>query len=175
MGVGLYLHGQYQPPKSKKDPVGDWLQSVANWFEDDIAGDKFWGNFLTRCRRGTTHTDRPALFVTIHPAGEEVEFIVPESGRVTVSTKTSTVGPGYHTALCQLLHRFGEEKKVRWNPIGDGKDASQDETGYFASGNRAAVETEMLQHLKTIAAISADTLKSTGHTLQAWHLAIGDS
>jgi hypothetical protein len=170
MGVGLYLQGRYRAPATKKDPADYWLARVTNWFEGDISADKFWGNFFTRCRRGTAADDHPALFVAIHPAGEEVEFIVPEPGRVTVSAKTSTVGPGYHTALCQLLHRFGDDLKVRWNPVGEDDDSSQDETGYFFTGNRAAVEEEMLLHLKTIAAISADTLKGQGYTINTWHL-----
>jgi hypothetical protein len=175
MGVGLYLNGSYKPPARKKDPVDAWLQAVSNWFDEDIAGDDFWGHFFTRCRIGRTYDGKPALFVYIHPAGEDVEFQVPESGRVIVSTKTSTVGPGYHTALCRLMHRFGEDKKVRWHPAGDEDNASQDETGYFFSGDRAAVEEEMLQHLKAIARISVDTLEATGHTLETWHMPIGHS
>lgn len=170
MGVGLYLRGQYQPPAGQEDPARAWLTGVANWFDDDIAGDKFWGNFLTRCRHGRTYDGKPALFVAIHPAGEDVEFTVPAPGRVTVSAKTSTVGPGYHTALCHLLRRFGEERGVRWAPLGSGDGGPQDETGYFESGNRAAVEEEMLLHLKTLAHISLETLATTGYTLEAWHL-----
>src|SRR5262249_26333323 len=108
MGVGLYLNGHYPSPAKTKEPIRDGLNSIATWFDEEIDGDEFWGYFLTRCRHGQTYDGKPALFVTIHPAGEDVEFIVPEPGQVTVSAKTSTVGPGYHTALCQLLHRFGE-------------------------------------------------------------------
>jgi len=171
MGVGLYLNGRYQP-SATDDPAGDFLDSIANWCDEDIAGDDLWGNFLIDHRRGETHDGNPALFVSIHPAGEDVEFIVPEPGRIIVSTKTSTVGPGYHTALCQLLHRFGEERQVLWNPAGEDDHASQDETGYFFTGDRAAVEAEMLLHLKTIARVSIDTLQTLGHTLHAWHLPI---
>jgi hypothetical protein len=175
MGVGLYLHGRYEPPADTDDPAGDWLAGVSEWWEEEIAGDDFWGQFLTRVRQGETHDAEPAVFVVIHPAGEEVEFIVPEPGRVIVSAKTSTVGPGYHTALCQLLHRFGEEQSVRWNPAGEEEDSCQDETGYFFTGDRAAVEDEMLLHLKTMAHISLDSLEATGHTLEAWHMPIGHS
>jgi hypothetical protein len=175
MGVGIYLHGRYKALTRAKDPARKWLEGIETWFNEDIAGDKFWGNFLTECRQGVTHDDKPALFVMIHPAGEEVEVIVPESGRVLVSAKTSTVGPGYHTALCQLMQRLGEEKKVRWRPAGEKDDSSHDESGYFFSGNRAAVEKEVLLHLKTIAAISVETLQGEDLTLEAWHLPLGHS
>src|SRR5262245_61329144 len=124
MGVGLYLNGRVQLPAKKKDPVGDWLESISNWFNEDIAGDELWGHFITTCRLRKTQDKKPALFVSIHPAGEDVEFIVPEPGRIIVSAKTSTVGPGYHTALCQLLHRFGNEMNIRWSPIGENDDES---------------------------------------------------
>lgn len=169
MGVGLYIRGTC----ASAGAVDDWLAGVQYWFDEDIAGDPFWGNFLTRCRSGTTHDDRPALFVLIHPAAEEVEFIVPEPGKVLVSAKTSTVGPGYHTALCELLHRFGDEQGVAWLPEGEDDDGSHDETGYFFTGDRAGVEREMLLRLKTMAAISTETLAATGHTLKAWNMPIG--
>jgi hypothetical protein len=170
MGVGLYLNGSYSPPRQKKASVADWLVGISAWFNEEIDGDAFWGHFFTRCRQGTTHNGTPALFVFIHPAGEEVEFMVPEPGRITVSAKTSTVGPGYHTALCQLLQRFGEERNVRWNPAGEEDDACQDETGYFFTDDRKAVEDEMLLHLRTIARVSVETLEATGSTLKAWHM-----
>jgi hypothetical protein len=172
MGVGLYIHhGTYDSATTPDD----WLAGVRDWFDEDLDSDPFWGHFLTPSRTGATHDDRPAVFVQIHPAAEEVEFIVAEPGKVLVSAKTSTVGPGYHTALCRLLHRFGDEKGVTWNPAGDADDSSHDESGYFFTGDRDAVEREMLLHLKTIAVISADSLKATGHTLEAWHMPIGHS
>jgi hypothetical protein len=174
MGVGLYLNGSYSTSR-QDDPVGDWLAGISKWFEEEIDGDRFWGYFLTRCRQGTTYNGAPALFVFIHPAGEEVEFIVPEPGRITVSAKTSTVGPGYHTALCQLLQQFGVDRKVRWNPHGEGDDASQDETGYFFTGDRKAVEDEMLLHLQAIARVSVETLEATGSTIENWHMRMGHS
>jgi hypothetical protein len=176
MGVGLYLQGRYRSPAKKKSQApAVWLDSVATWFENVAGADDFWGHFLTTCQTGQAHDGQPALFVSIHPAGEDVQFIVPEPGRVIVSTKTSTVGPGYHTALCRLLRWFGEEMKVQWNLLGEGKNNSRDETGYFVRRDRAAVEEEMLLHLRTLAEISVDTLDATGQTLQAWHMPIDHS
>src|SRR5262249_27890888 len=176
MGVGLWLNGRFKAPaKRSKDPVRDWLTAVQNWFDDDIAGDAVWGNLLPRCHQGTTHDDKPALFVALHPAGDDVEFIVPESGHLTVSAKTSTVGPGYHTTLCDLLHRFGKDMNVKWNPEGEHDDDSQDETGYFFHHDRAAVERELMLYLNKMAEISLETLEETGHGLQAWHMPMGFS
>jgi len=174
MGVGLYLNGHYDPI-GERSSVEDWLTEIENWWEDDISGDEMWGNFFTRCRTIHTHDGHPALSVSIHPAAEEVEFIVVEPGHIRFSAKTSTVGPGYHTALCQLMKRFADDLKVSWNPAGDGDDASYDESGYFFTGDRDAIEKEMLLHLKTIARISIETLEAKGFTLDNWHMSTGHS
>ncbi len=103
MGVGLYLQGSFSPPAGD-NPVQDWFNQVSEWFDDaGIVADKPWGNLLIECQTGKTHNRQPALLVAIHPAGEDVEFIVPVPGQLIVSAKTSTVGPGYHTALCRLV------------------------------------------------------------------------
>ena len=49
---------------------------------------------LIRCRHAHCDEGEPALFVEIHPGAEEVEFCVPAPGRLVVSAKTSTAGPG---------------------------------------------------------------------------------
>jgi hypothetical protein len=170
MGVGLYLNGRYTSRSRAKDAARAWLQSVEKWLEGVLGNEAFWDNVLIRCRQGVTHDDRPALFVNFHPAGEEVEVIVPKPGRVLLMTKTSTVGPGYHTALCDLADKFGKRFKIQWAGEGDGADDSQDETGYFFRRDRAAVEDEMLLHLRTMAIISVDALAESGHTLHQWNM-----
>lgn len=173
MGVGLYLNGHYEPTQTTvDDPIRSWLIGIQNWFDDVLGGDPLWGNVFMRCRHGMTYDHNAALFVSMHPAGEDIEFIVPQPGRIIVSAKTSTVGAGYHTSLCQLLHRFGEEMKVVWNPQGEEDDSSYDETGFFFHSDRAAVEAEMLLQLKTMAGISIETLETTGCTLTAWNMPI---
>lgn len=176
MGVGIYLQGRYRSPAKKKNAVEGWLADVRSWFDAGIAGDDIWGDIPIGARDDISHDDHPAVFLDLHPAAEDVEVIVPEPGRVIVSAKTSTVGPGYHTSLCQLVRRFGDEFQVRWDPPGEeGDDDSQDETGYFFSGDRSAVEDAMLLHLRTMANISLETFEESDCTLEAWHLPLGHS
>jgi hypothetical protein len=170
MGVGLYLSGRYPSRSRAKDPARAWLKTVEKWFGEPLAADDFWSHFYIRPRQGVTHDDRPALFLPVHPAGEEVEIIVPQPGRVLFTAKTSTVGPGYHTALCDLADKLGRRFKIAWAPEGDGDDDSQDETGYFFHRDRAAVEDEMLLHLRTMADVSIESFTKTGGTYHQWHM-----
>ena len=47
------------------------------------------------------------LDVTFHPAAEPVEFRLDEGEGLTASAKTSTVGPGYHAMLVELMETIG--------------------------------------------------------------------
>src|SRR4051794_32289169 len=105
MGVGVHLTGTYH-----SDEVGqsaeDWLEQVASWLESHEEEP------LMLCRFGINASDQPTLFVQIHPCAEEVEFSVPAPLQCVVSAKTSTVGPGYHIFLCDLVHAFGTQFNV---------------------------------------------------------------
>jgi hypothetical protein len=107
----------------------------------------------------------------LHIGGEDVEVVVPEPGRVKVSAKTSGLGPGYHIFLCDLLHRFGEARGVTWDP--PGADGSHDDTRYFFTGDRAAVEAEMLKHLKVMAAFTTEMMDTKGTTGLMWSMPVG--
>src|SRR5262245_9958593 len=161
MGVGLWLVGKYD---AEEQLPQDWLTALDDWFVEDLGADRLWGNLLTRCRRGQTHDGHPALYVLFHPGGEDVDFFIPEDGTLVVSAKTSLLGPGYHIALCQILRRLGETKGITWEPPGEGEDedGSNDETGYFFTQDKHAVEAEMLQHLRTMAGIVEETLSMSG-------------
>ncbi len=93
-----------------------------------------------------------SLSAALHPAAEDVEFVV-DAPNLTVSAKTSTVGPGYHAYLCNLLQELGSELGDGFRPPPDEEDddGAGDETGYFASGDRAALEDEMLAWLRGLA------------------------
>jgi hypothetical protein len=143
MGLELQLVGAY--PKTAglirraHQPPQKWLEQAARWFEQN-AGDALEG--ATGYQLGpNTH----ALGVSLHPASQHVEITAGVGGRVEVSAKTSTTGPGFHAYVCDILKRLGRDLNVSWSEVGD-------ETGYFASGDFAAVEREMFNWLGQVAA-----------------------
>jgi hypothetical protein len=88
-------------------------------------------------------TDEPGLRVLLHPAASDVVFRANDLGRISVSATTAEVGPGYHTFVCQLIKRIGADLSITWEAP-DPAAGTGDETGYFESGNRAAVESALL-------------------------------
>ena len=97
--------------------------------------------------------DAAALAVGLHPAAEDVEFVL-QNATVTVSAKTSTAGPGYHAFVCELLECVGDDLGTKWAPAVD--DEEGDETGYFASHDRAGLEAEMLGWLRGLCDVIAE-------------------
>lgn len=87
------------------------------------------------------------LDVTFHPAAEPVEFRFDGAGRLTASAKTSTVGPGYHAMLVELMDAMGPAAGIEWD-WRDRGDGEGDETGYHESGDFGALQQEMLAWLK---------------------------
>jgi hypothetical protein len=149
MGVGLYLTGRF--PAAEGQGPEDWLRDVEGWLEGNVR------ELLFRANLGRQRDGHPTLSVDLHPSAEDVELTVPEPGRLIVSAKTSTTGPGYHTYLCRLLRRLGADRDITWDPP-DEEEGGGDETGYFDSGDRAAVEEEMLRWLKQMAAIVRESM-----------------
>jgi hypothetical protein len=82
---------------------------------------------------------------------------------------TSPVGPGYHTYVCRLLHRMGDELNIGWAASGDAADggASRDPTGFFGSGDRLDAERGHLAWLHR-ALLEASDARRRGAT--ALHL-----
>ena len=113
MGIGLDLKGRYraiaEDPETLLDRVQSWLEEHA-------------GEPMESARLGRDSQDNPAVLVSLHPCAEDVEIAVPEPGRVSVSAKTSTVGPGYHAFLCDLLHRLGDAVAIDWDEPDDPSD-----------------------------------------------------
>jgi hypothetical protein len=144
MGVGLYLKGHIAAEgKLTRAQAESWLKRVARWLPG-AAGECWLGS-----RQGRRDGKWPALFLSLHPGAEEVELWLTASGRLTASATTSPVGPGYHVFVCELLRQLGEQFAVAWQ--GPDADGSGDETGYFHSGDRSAVEGHFLGWIRTLA------------------------
>ena len=80
--------------------------------------------------------------VRLHPAARPVRIETTDGGQVVVTATTSPVGPGYHTYVCRLLQRMGDDLAIAWAPTGevDDESASRDVTGFLHSGERADAE-----------------------------------
>jgi hypothetical protein len=155
MGVGLYLTGTYAEGAIGQS-AEDWLEQVAAWLESHEEEP------LMLCQRGTNDAEQPTLFVQTHPCAEDVEISVPSPGVCAVVAKTSTVGPGYHIFLCDLLHSLGKQFHLDWDePDGsEDEDAeSGDETGYFFEHDPARVREEMLRWLSALARVVLENCK----------------
>jgi hypothetical protein len=135
MGVGLYLTGGVG---SHEDPLGHIERFVRQREGDD----------LLSLQRGQTAEGLSALFAQLHPAAESVEFRL-DGEHLVVSAQTSTVGPGYHADLCELLHALGEQLPITWDPPDEDGDTG-DETDYFLTRDRAALEQQMLLWLSRV-------------------------
>jgi hypothetical protein len=147
MGVGFHLTASY--PLTHGQSAEEWLGEVAAWLEAHEEEP------LMVCRHDQCEHGEPALFVHIHPGAEEMEFCVPEPGKLVASAKTSTAGAGYHIFLCDLLQRLGRHFSLAWDAP-DAEDGTGDETGYFFDGNVKAVRQEMLRWLGALAHVVSD-------------------
>jgi hypothetical protein len=143
MGVGFWLTGTIPSTASDEGEDSEWLQRAETWLR------KHAGAPLEQLRRGVDHEGRAGVFAQLHPAAEELEILVPEKGRMIATNKTSTVGPGYHIWVCDLVRQLGVDLRVTWDPEGSVEDdGSLDETGYFYKRDPVAVEEEMLKWLR---------------------------
>ncbi len=104
--------------------------------------------------------DENRFNVRLHPGAEDVEFTL-DGDRLLVSAKTSTLGPGYHAYLCELLHALESDLGARFasgSDDEDDEDDSGDESGYFQSGDRAALEAETFAWLRGLLNIVAENM-----------------
>jgi hypothetical protein len=95
----------------------------------------------------STSVEEHTLFVTLHPCAEPVEFVWKPAGEIVVSDKTSTVGPGYHAHVIDLLERLGRELRLQWDwSDNDGGD----ETGYVQKKDYPALQQQFAHFLQDL-------------------------
>src|SRR6185503_135173 len=97
VGVALYLIGECRG----SEPLHAWLGRAKRWFEDSCA------DTLEHARLGESGDGEPLLALKLHPAAEDVEISAAGERRIVVAAKTTGVGPGYHTYLCERLKKLG--------------------------------------------------------------------
>jgi hypothetical protein len=141
MSVGFYLLGQLKTHQLEPDA---FLKDIEHWIVANTA------ELEPTTRRGFID-EKPSLFALLHPAAEEIEICLMDPNHLTVSANTSTVGPGYHIYLSDLLHRWTKEFSVKWETFGPDDDTIfGDETDYFFTGDKSMVYGHMGSWLKTL-------------------------
>jgi hypothetical protein len=141
VSIGFYLLGEFKTPQLEPN---DWLRQLENWILTECS------TLAPTARLGFID-EKPCLFSTFHPAAEEVETCLPDPTHVTVSANTSTVGPGYHIFLCDVIHRWTNKFSIAWKKFSTDDDTTfGDETDYFFTGDKQAVYDHMERWLKTL-------------------------
>lgn len=92
------------------------------------------------------------LSLTLHPAAEPVLFELLESGTIECDAKTSSVGPGYHAHLVELLIAVSEKTGIAWNF----DEEEVDDTGFVRHRDFARLQSEMANFLRDLSGIVAE-------------------
>ena len=138
MGIGFQLLADFSKPFESPDAL---LSTMEEWLRG------LCSDLLPEFRTGMVDTS-PTLFCNLHPAAEELEISIPGNAKhLTATCKTSTVGPGFHIYLCDLLLKLGEWFGLAWR---EDQEDYFDEAGYFFSGNTQAVFDEMSGWLRSV-------------------------
>lgn len=120
--------------------------AVNNAIKDDL---------LSRAIRFDRH--HHTLCVQLHPAGCPLEFTWEPEGHISLYTKTSTAGPGFHAFSVQVLKHIGDRCSLQWNW------RETDFCDHAVTGSFQMIQQEMAGMLKTI----AQTILSECHEASA--------
>lgn len=135
MGVGFQLLSKFERTLNSPD---EFLRELETWVREYAAD-------LSPSTRIGFSEDQPTLFCQLHPAAEELHLSLVDLDHLVASAKTSTVGPGYHIFVCDMVKKLGETFRLSWDR--DNQDYV-DEADYFFSGDQQRVFDEMTGWLR---------------------------
>jgi hypothetical protein len=141
MGIGLFVEAKIRGRgllgrKPGRDRLfSDLRQAIQEYLTDPL---------MARLSAFGSHEH--TLFVRLHPCAESVEFIWKPDQSIAASAKTSTVGPGYHAFLIELLQHLGESLNLKW----EWNQENADEAGFVESGDFVALQQEMARFWKSL-------------------------
>lgn len=136
MGIGFQLLATLERALASPYEI---LQEMEAWVK------AYCVDLVPSTRIGFSETT-PTLFCQLHPAAEELEVSFLDLNHIVVSARTSTVGPGYHIFVCDMLRKLGKEFRLTWDAEND--EEYLDEGNYFFSGNQENVFDEMTAWLR---------------------------
>jgi hypothetical protein len=140
MGLGIYIKAEVGTP-IQFSAIEDCIRNnTSGLFEDFLSFSDSDNSFC----------------VTLHPCEETVIFEY-VSGQLICSAKTSSVGPGYHAYLVELVEKIGADLGIQWIwNLEEGEQYYLDETGYYSHRNFKQLQFEMLKWLQALAKSFAD-------------------
>jgi hypothetical protein len=135
LGVGFQLLARFGRTLTSPDEILREMEAWVGAYSVDLS---------PSTRIGFSETT-PTLFCQLHPAAEELELSVLDLDHLVASGKTSTVGPGYHIFVCDMLRKLGEAFHLAWIT---NNEEYFDEGDYFFSGDQERVFKEMTAWLR---------------------------
>ena len=102
------------------------------------------GPLETTVTRGTDEQGRPMLAIALHPAAEPLRVIDLGNRTITIEAVTGTAGPGYHHHVCARITAAIATARLTVDHV-------EDESGYYTSRDRTALENATLQWLRPTA------------------------
>jgi hypothetical protein len=138
MGLGLNLRAKLGglPHPQKTEPLVE-ISRIASDHAEALGLRVFF--------EAQIHENKLSLL--LHPAAEPVDFVLLEGGSLECAAKTSTLGPGYHKYVVQILDAAGKRLGVIW--LG-GDDIEGDATGYFSHRDFVRLQDEMATFLSNL-------------------------
>lgn len=135
MGIGVSVHGTMTDGRSStKDSAFQAIQVTL----PGLVIDPLLSRIIDFDQQGEV------LQCLIHPLSDPLEFAWPGDGRLIAMTKTTTLGPGYHAFIVDVLKALGAKLNIRW-------DWSEDESPYSRTGDFEHLQQEMVDHLAGLA------------------------
>ncbi|MCR4315947.1 MAG: hypothetical protein NUW37_06295 [Planctomycetes bacterium] len=140
MSVGITFTGSFASSGDESLAAAEmWLRDVSSYI-GSICAETLIESALSKDSQG-----RPSLLVKLHPLSEIV-IAASAGSRVGVSSLTSSLGPGYHVYLCNLIKSIEQKYGIVWDGT-EGDANLKDPTGYFDTGNFDGVLLAMFRHL----------------------------
>lgn len=102
------------------------------------------GVFRAATERTLDEHGRALLVLAVHPAAEPMRVADLGAGEISIEANTGTAGPGYHEYVTELCRTMAEALGITWTSI-------TDESSYFESRDRKALEEATLIWLRTAA------------------------
>ena len=85
------------------------------------------------------------LYAMLHPAAPPLEFTWDPGGVISAAIKTSTVGPGFHAFVVELLDAVAGRCGLKWQWAGC------DETDYGVTRDYGRLQRTMASHVRSLA------------------------
>jgi len=155
METGIYIKGKLENDHSAAATSDSILsQSIQNFFTTYSQG--VFRSFLS------FNEDDERLFIALHPVEMMVEFVWHPSHMIC-RAQTSTVGPGYHAYLMDLLVKMGDQIGINWTPVSEDEGNPYLKDPYFEHRDFNDLQKDFLHCLKSICKTCMET--DDGHNM----------